>query len=506
LVHEGRSARWLRGAAAVALSLAAAVPAWAQGSGSPLPPEDPTPVQNVQGAPAGERPPQEPVPVPGQPPGEPVPTEPPATAAPAPDQAPPEPEAGEQPEPAEASAQEDPAAAAAEAQPEPAADAVQDSPQGEEGAEGDDQAGGEEAPAPPQGPREGFLPRLDVYFPEGDLDLRVNRLINKVFFEGQVKYNFVDGDIDAFLRYRYYGFRRVTQFTVFDSIEFRDIEDLSSDFDRVRGALILFEWPHDYNHRTFLLAEIDRIFSNIPALRFNNDTTNDYLRFGYQLGTPSDRSTAIVGETRARRERLFTAVREFGPGDAGFTGAVTYAFDYLNGDYEYVKLEAEGVKRFDVTPRTFLIGRLHGGSFLYKRDVREGPEIPIEDQFSIPRSEFFRLDGRENLKGISDRMPGLEELHTTWEYFFPWFLDASRDFLRLEWQNWYWVLYGGMGTVGFDREVYADFDSYIPDVGIGFESSFRLRRKYRFFLSGIVAQALKGDGGVEARVSVKSYR
>jgi len=43
-------------------------------------------------------------------------------------------------------------------------------------------------------------------------------------------------------------------------------------------------------------------------------------------------------------------------------------------------------------------------------------------------------------------------------------------------------------------------------VGIGFESSFRLRRKYRFFLSGIVAQALKGSGGVEARISVKSYR
>jgi hypothetical protein len=57
-----------------------------------------------------------------------------------------------------------------------------------------------------------------------------------------------------------------------------------------------------------------------------------------------------------------------------------------------------------------------------------------------------------------------------------------------------------------DRQVFTDFDAYIPDAGIGFESSFRLRRKYRFFLSGVVAQALKGSGGVEARVSVKSYR
>src|SRR5215213_202977 len=104
----------------------------------------------------------------------------------------------------------------------------------------------EEEEPRPKPSSERYLPRLDVYFPEGDLDLRVNRLINKVFFEGQVKYNFIKGDISAFLRYRYYGFQRVTQFTVFDSIEFSDVEDFSSDFDRVRGTLLLMQWPHSY--------------------------------------------------------------------------------------------------------------------------------------------------------------------------------------------------------------------------------------------------------------------
>src|SRR5215212_7750791 len=123
----------------------------------------------------------------------------------------------------------------------------------------------EEEEPRPKPPSERYLPRLDVYFPEGDLDLRVNRLINKVFFEGQVKYNFIEGDITAFLRYRYYGYKRTTQFTVFDSIEFDDIdEDVKNDFDRVRGTLLLFQWPVSYNHRTFLLTEIDRISSNKP--------------------------------------------------------------------------------------------------------------------------------------------------------------------------------------------------------------------------------------------------
>jgi hypothetical protein len=359
-----------------------------------------------------------------------------------------------------------------------------------------------------------FLPRLDIYFPEGDLDLRVNRLINRTFFEGQVKYNFVNGDISAFLRYRYYGYRRTTQLTVFDSISFDRIdEDVSQDFDRVRGTLLLMEWPHSYNSRTFFLTELDGISSNKGTrgsdFLVRRDQVNTFVRMGYQLGTPDEgRSSAIAGETRARTERLFSAFREFGPGDATLTAALTYGFPYGPGDFDYLKFEFEALKRFDVSARTFLVGRLRGGTFPYlaKADPRSLPPEPEGiDFFAVPRSEAFKIDGRENLKGVRDRTRGTDELFTTWEYFFPWFLDAHHQVLRLTWDNWYWILYTGFGTIGLNHNIYTDFGSYFPDAGVGFESSFRLR-KYRFFLSGIVAQALKGNGGLEARISVKSYR
>ncbi|HSS75647.1 MAG TPA: hypothetical protein VLV54_02785, partial [Thermoanaerobaculia bacterium] len=214
---------------------------------------------------------------------------------------------------------------------------------------------GNEALKPPE---ERFLPRLDVFFPEGDLDLRVSRLINEVFFEGQVKYNFINGDITAFLRYKYYSLRRTTQITVFDSISFDRIDqNVTNDFDRVRGSLVLFQWPHSYNQRTSFLAEFDRISTNKPTevdrlLRLG--ATNTFIRYAYQFGTPEDgRSNAIVGEPRAQTQRLFSAFREIGPGGYGFTGAVTYGFPY-GGDYDYVKLELEALKRFDVTRRSFL--------------------------------------------------------------------------------------------------------------------------------------------------------
>lgn len=343
----------------------------------------------------------------------------------------------------------------------------------------------------------------------------MSRLLNSVFFEGQVKYNFLKGDITAFLRYRYYGYRRTTQLTVFDAIEFDDVNGkISNDFDRVRGVLTLFQWPYSFSQRAFALAELDRISSN--KLDANNaivrlGETNTFVRLGYQLGTPDEsRSSAIAGETRARSERLFAAFREFGPGAATFTGAVTYGFALGIGDFDYVKLEYEALKRLDLTRRTFLVGRIRGGTFVRSSPARSDPSLPPArsqlDKYQVPRSEFFSLNGRDNLKGVGRSLRGTELLLSTWELYIPWFLEQHRTFLRADWQNWYWILYAGAGTIGFKRVVYDDFSEYIPDVGLGFESSFALRKRYRFFVSAILAKALKGDGGIEARISIKSYR
>ncbi|MGH9381342.1 MAG: hypothetical protein ACRD2Z_12110 [Thermoanaerobaculia bacterium] len=356
---------------------------------------------------------------------------------------------------------------------------------------------------------EPLLPSVDFYFPEGQMDLKLQTLIKNAFYQGQVKYDFVDGDISAFLRYRYYGYSTIYQIGVFDAIEFPNLERRSNDFTRTRGGLLLLQWPHSLHSRTFLLAELDRYTSNAESFRFSTNRTNTYVRLGHQIGTPNDRrSNAIVGESRAFSEELFTAYQKIGPGAFGLTGALTYAFDGLGGEFRYVKSELEMVKRFETSRRTFLIGRLHAGNFLYSRpeehDGQPPPDLEPFEEFNIPRPEFFSLDGRDRLRGLDGRFRGTEEIHSTWEFFTPWFLDADRRALGLTWQDWYWVLYGGVGTIGFDDDVYGDFDEYIPDLGIGFESSVRLKN-HTFFLAGIVAHALHEEGGLEAHLSVKSY-
>jgi hypothetical protein len=364
-------------------------------------------------------------------------------------------------------------------------------------------------PDAPVEPQPGLIPELNVYFPEGELDLRVNRLVKKVFAEGQVKYNFVDGDISSFLRYRYYGFARTYQLSVFDEIEFQNIEKFSNDFDRVRGILVLTEWPQSFHRRTFLLTELDRISSNKEEFVFDTGKTNLFLRFGYQIGTPNDeRSNSIVGESRARIEHLFTAFRRIGPGDGGLTTALTWGTDAVVGDFDYVKLEVSGIKRFELPRGMALFGRIHGGTFPIKqeldRDIEPGGQLPLTGRYSIPREEFFRLDGRDNLKGLDERLRGTDELHGTLELVYPWFLGERYKRLGLQWENWYWVLYGGVGNIGFDSNVFSELGDYVYDAGTGFEASFRLR-DYEFFLSGLVAEAFNAEGGVQLRLSLKSY-
>lgn len=360
-------------------------------------------------------------------------------------------------------------------------------------------------PAPPA-ERETLLPDLDFYFPEGELDFRLNKLLKGSFYEGQLRYDFVKGDIEAFLRYRYYGYNRIYQLGLFDAVEFEPIEKGSNDFERTRGGLVLLQWPVDYHNRLFLLGEVDRISSNKEEFQFTTNKTDSFFRFGYQLGTPDDvRLNAIVGETRAQRRTLFTAHREIGPSSAGFSAALTYGFDAFLGDFDYAKLELAGLKRFRLGPRAFIVWRAHAGTFPRKEIVRPELKDDSPDRYSIPRGEFFRLDGRDALKGLQRDLRGTDERHTTLELFIPWFLDESRPALGVEWTSWYWILYGGYGAIGFDAADVEDTANYLTDVGIGFETSFTLK-DYTIFIGGVAAYVLDLSDGIEARFSVKAYR
>ncbi len=348
------------------------------------------------------------------------------------------------------------------------------------------------------------VPEIDIYFPEGDLDLKLQRLIKNAFVQGQVRYNFVKGDILSSLRYRYYGRERIWQIGVFDELNFDRLEELSNDFQRVRGGLVQVELPAGNSRRAFALAEVDRLSSNKIEQLYSTQRTNMFVRVGYQIGTPDDaRSNAIVGESRSRIESLFTAHRRIGPSGFGLTGALSYSFDDLGADFSYLRAELEGLKRWSLGG-DFLITRLHVGSFLDSEIVRPTESLP-RNRFAIPYDELFRLDGREALKGLDHSQRGTNEIHITAEWFLPWFASEARRALGVEWETWYWIGYLGTGNVGFTEQVLTDWSDYVADVGFGFESSFHAGR-YVFFLAGVAAQAIDQDGDLKLRLTVRSSR
>jgi Omp85 superfamily domain len=366
----------------------------------------------------------------------------------------------------------------------------------------------EPTPAPaPEPEKSSVFPSINVYLPEGRADIRLVKPIRNSLFENQIDYNFVSGDISAFLRYKYYSRSATSTFSFFDSIEFEELERFSNEFSRTRGALYLQRRPLNFYNRLYGLLQFDRLTFSRPIDHPDANRTNVYIKLGYQFGTPSDeRSNAVVGEARDRIFNLFTAYREVGPRGRGLSVAATWGFDFLGGDYRYVKAEMEALQAIALPKRNRLVLRLHGGYFPYKKRVREEFDPLRGTPFSIPRYELFKLNGRQELKGYRGTERGPNQVHLTAEHVVPIFTEPPRRIFGLDWTSLYAVGYVGTGNVGNETSIYTELSDYKVDVGAGFEAALSWRR-YRAFLGILAAKTLVNDvGGGRILVTLKTYR
>jgi len=357
------------------------------------------------------------------------------------------------------------------------------------------------------------LPYFNLYLPEGQASVRIRKLIKNVLFESQIDYKFVNGDISTFLRYKYYARDYTYKIAVFDTIGFPNIGSSSTqEFQRVRGGLILTEFPRNYNHRYFWLLQDDRLtFGDVTTV--DNRKNNIYTKIGYQYGTQFDeRLNAIVGESRGRIIPVLTAFRELGPQKLSVATGITQAARFSTGDYKYTKLEIEGLRRWDITPTSFVVTRAHVGTFLTKSTVRTWctvnvfprvcgtgtqpanakPVLPIE-RYSIPAYEMFDMSGRDALKSLTSRnaSAGTNEIHLTNEYFVPIFRNRDYRTWLMHWNTLYGITYLGAGHVSI-----ANTHGNAVDAGLGTEAGLTIR-DFDVVFSFIYARTLHADEGLK---------
>lgn len=359
--------------------------------------------------------------------------------------------------------------------------------------------------------RRDSLPAVNVYLPEGQASVRLRKLIRNVLFESQIDYKFVKGDISTFLRYKYYATNFTYRLSIFDQIDFPDLgRGNSSAFERVRGGLLLFEFPRDYNDRYYWLIQDDRLtFGDIT--NFDDRKNNIYTKVGYQYGTQFDeRMNSIVGESRGRIVPVLTAFRDLGPQKFGMAAAITESARIGTGDYRYTKFEAEALKRWDPSSTTFFISRLHVGFFPTRGTVNPPPvprdldgdgvpdPVPTYALYTVPRYELFQLGGREALRSLKDNLEteGTHEVHETNEYFVPIFRNRDINRLGAHWKTLYGVAYAGAGSVGFDYHAIGKKESSIVDAGLGFESALSVR-EYDVIISVLYAHTVHAPDGMK---------
>ena len=354
------------------------------------------------------------------------------------------------------------------------------------------------------------LPNVNIYIPEGQASVRLRKLIRNVLFESQIEYKFINGDISTFLRYKYYARNFTYRLGIFDSITFPDFGKSSKkEFERVRGGLLLFELPRDYNDRYFWLVQDDRLTFGDPSI-VDNRKNNIYTKIAYQWGTQFDeRLNGIVGETRGRITPVLTAFRELGPQKFSVSAALTESAKVGTGDYKYTKAEAEGLRRFDITENSFVISRLHTGAFLTRGRIKPVPTEPIE-RYTIPRYEMFALGGREALRSISDDVDseGAYETHLTNEFFAPIFRNKDFRTFALHWNTLYGIAYAGAGSVAFETKDILKANTTVADAGLGFESSIAVR-DFDVLFSVIYAHTVHAPDnlkGGKVRFSIRTVR
>jgi len=359
--------------------------------------------------------------------------------------------------------------------------------------------------------RSDAFPNVNVYLPEGQASIRLRKLIKNVLFESQIDYRFVNGDISTFLRYKYYARSFTYKLSVFDSIGFPDIGSKSTqEFQRTRGGLLLAEFPRDYNRRYFWLLQDDRLtFGDVTNV--DNRKNNIYTKLGWQYGTEFDeRLNAIVGESRGRIIPVLTAFRDIGPQKFSVAAAITESARISTGDYRYTKLEAEALRRFDLTSTSFFVTRAHAGSFLTKSKVAGADALPPTEQYTIPNYELFQLGGREALKSIgsSDAATGIDEFHVTNEYFVPIYRNRDYRTWALHWNTMYGIGYLGFGQAAFTiTDAFKPAD-YVVDAGLGTEATLRVR-DYDVLFSVVYAHTVHSPDtlrGGKWRFSIRTVR
>lgn len=353
--------------------------------------------------------------------------------------------------------------------------------------------------------------KINVYLPEGQASVRLRKLIRNVLFESQIDYRFVNGDVSTYLRYKYYARNFTYRLGVFDQIGFPDVGSKSTkEFERVRGGLLLFEFPRTNNTRYYWLLQDDRLtFGDTRDV--DNRKNNIYTKVGYQFGTQFDeRLNAIGGESRGRITPVLTAFRDLGTQRFSLAAAVTESARVGTGDYKYTKLEAEAVRRTDLTETSFLVTRLHAGAFAGRGNVSPAPvavdldgdgvvdPVPRYESYTIPRYELFGLGGREALRSVRNSLEtqGTDEVHLTNEVFVPLFRNRDIRTWVAHWNTLYGITYLGAGTIAFDaRDVVKSGNAFL-DAGLGAEAAVTVR-EFEVILSVLYAHAVKAPDGLK---------
>ena len=172
----------------------------------------------------------------------------------------------------------------------------------------------------------------------------------------------------------------------------------------------------------------------------------------------------------------------------------------------------EGLRRWDVTPTSFIVTRAHAGTFPVKDNLCKNTQLtPLVECFSIPGYELFNLAGRDALRSLSssnDVSVGTNEFHLTNEYFVPVFRNRDFRLGAVHFNTAYAIAYVGAGNAGFEYRDIARTRDFAVDAGLGTEMALTIR-EFEVLLSVLYAHTIRAPDerkGNKVQFSIHTVR
>lgn len=300
-------------------------------------------------------------------------------------------------------------------------------------------------------------PDMQIYIPNGAVDLKFKETYRNSIFTFTTKYDFVDSFMGFHLDIGY-GIKPSVGLELYDKVDFSEFFAKQETVYRVKTAAPYIRVKlSKISELNFYLGFEDTLITSVETYTKMEHGNNVIGKLNFNLNTAKENNTSIPPKN--------------------FTIQLRYSVKPLGSDYDYANLELAFNNHFKIFKDQFLENNLQAGYPLYS--VKK------------PLSEIYYLGGYKILKGYNYKEFASEAmLYNQFKYNIPLIRTAELHFLGITFAIVTWNVLFEIAKVG-DKKIFDNFENIKSSIGTGIDFDITILKILPIKVNLTIAQAFE---------------